>query len=57
VKGKPELDTPRSTELTEKAAAIVDRINLKTKIPKKYLVEEAIINYLPQRYKNEYTAI
>lgn len=43
--------TVRNAELTEKAAAVVDRINNKTKIPKKFLIEEAVINYLPEIYE------
>jgi hypothetical protein len=43
----------RTTELTEKAAEVVDRIKDLTKIPKRYLVEEAILNYLPNKYEQE----
>lgn len=42
---------PRSAELTEKAAEVVDRIKDLTKIPKRYLIEEAIVNYLPEKYE------
>jgi len=42
---------PRSAELTPKAATIVDRIKNRTRIPKKFLIEEAIVNYLPKKYE------
>jgi len=44
---------PRSAELTEAAAEVVDRIKALTRIPKRYLIEEAILNYLPDKYKEE----
>lgn len=44
---------PRSAELTEAAAEVVDRIKALTRIPKRYLIEEAIINYLPDKYEAE----
>jgi hypothetical protein len=42
---------PRTAELTEEAARVVDRIKARTNIPKKFLIEEAILNYLPEKYK------
>ena len=42
-----------SAELTEEAAAVVDRIKALTKIPKKYLIEEAILKYLPKKYEGQ----
>lgn len=44
---------PRSAELTEEAANVVDRIKAKTRIPKKFLIEEAIVNYLPKKYEKK----
>ena len=44
---------PRSAELTEEAAAVVDRIKAATKIPKRYLIEEAILVYLPEKYEGQ----
>lgn len=46
-----ETVPPRSAELTDKAAQVVDRIKDLTKIPKRYLIEEAILNYLPEKYE------
>jgi hypothetical protein len=44
-----------SAELTEKAAKVVSRIKARTNIPKKFLIEEAIINYLPEKYEKQKT--
>jgi len=41
----------RSAELTPDAATVVDQIKHKTKIPIKFLIEEAVVNYLPKKYK------
>ena len=46
-----EPASPRSAELTQKAAKVVDRIKDITKIPKRHLIEEAIVNYLPKKYE------
>lgn len=45
--------SPRSHELSPKAAKVVDRIKEKTRIPKRYLIEEAILNYLPKKYEGQ----
>ena len=43
--------SPRTAELTEEAANVVDRIKALTRIPMKFLIEEAIIKYLPKKYE------
>lgn len=45
------IDKVRHAELTKRAATVVDRIKAKTKKPIKYLIEEAVVNYLPEKYK------
>ena len=42
-----------SIELTDKAARVIERLKKRTKIPKKYLVEEAVVEYLSPKYEKQ----
>jgi predicted transcriptional regulator len=49
-KPPPDNGSLRTVEVSQEAAAMLDRMKDRTKIPKRYLVEEAILQYLPKKY-------
>jgi hypothetical protein len=51
--GPKAKKNPRTGQLTHKTAEVLDRIKASTKIPIRYLVEEAVINYLPKKYEKQ----
>ena len=53
--GTKDKKFTRTAQLTEETAAVLDRIKALRRIPITYLIEEAVINYLPQRYEYKQT--
>lgn len=50
-KRKTKSKAARSVEVSEEAAKVLEEIKQRTCIPKVRLVEIAVLNYLPRKYK------